>query len=380
MEQSIYKIEISRSALEHNISLLTKNLKNFFPVVKFNAYGHGLVEVSKLCLTFESAKKLAGFAVGTISEGVALRKNGISQPIVVLLGVMPNAEIYTIKTAKEYGLTIIVHDRKTLCDAVENGVSFAIKWNTGMNRLGFEEKDIPFILEYLEGKNPRLDLTISHLAMADILSDEGKNCTQSQINLFNAFTQRVKEKFPSLKTSLGQSACILTSDAPVSDIGRLGISMYGANPFFDTPWEDYGKNFRQVMHVSAPILSIREIQDGDGVGYGLETKMKGTRQVAAVGIGYSDGYRRSRVSEQGLEIPVQALYKGKRVPRLSNVCMQVSFFDVTGYDAKAGDDIYLLGGEGDNIIRPEELAKWWDTIAYETLCLLGRTTNRKIIN
>ncbi len=232
----------------------------------------------------------------------------------------------------------------------------------------------------LENKNAKLEISFSHLAMADILSSDGITCSQEQIAMFNRVTQRLKEKFPNISSSLGQSAHILTTKEAIADISRLGISMYGANPFYGTAWEEHGQGLMPVMSVSAPILTIRDVEDGCGAGYGLEPKMKGKRKIAVVGIGYSDGYRRSLVSKAHEITPIHGLFNGKRVQRVGNVCMQVSFFDITGCEAKVGDRLYVLGGTGKNTISSDELAAWWDTIAYEPLCQMGRTDNNEIID
>ncbi len=148
MGPSMYRVHISRSALEHNINVLAKNVVSYFPVIKHNAYGHGLVNVAKLCLSYPVANKLAGFGVGTVQEAIELRKSGINQKILALLGEIPLSDWDDIAQAKEHNIILSVHDKEGLKRAVENNISFAIKWNTGMNRFGFTEAELPYVLEF----------------------------------------------------------------------------------------------------------------------------------------------------------------------------------------------------------------------------------------
>ncbi len=380
MLDTMYKVQISLSALSNNIDLLSKNTSLFYPVIKSDAYGHGLVDIAKACLSFESSKKLAGFAVGNVFEAVKLREAGITEPILALLGEMPIEGWYDAQKAKEGNITLLVHDKETLSAAVENEISFALKWNTGMNRFGFEIDDLPSVLEYLENKkNLRFELSMSHLAMADDLSAEGIEVTNSQVEMLNLINEKVRAKFPDVKSSVGQSANVLANEKPLSDISRLGVSMYGVNPFYGTKDEHLGNALQPVMQVSAPVLAIKNIGEGVGIGYGLESKMPSDKKIAVVGIGYCDGYRRSYFSQKGKDFSEYGLYKDIKVRRVGRVCMQVTFFDVTGLDIKVGDNIYLLGGEKEQQIYADELGQWWETIAYEPLCQLGKTSNREII-
>ncbi len=385
MSHAMHKMQISQSALESNLKLLSKNTKYFMPVVKFNAYGHGLCDIAKLCKKFDHEKKLVAFAVGNINEGVSLRKSGIQEDILALLGEIPLLDgISTmnkedIRLAKENNIITVAHNKETLNHAVENNVPFALKWNTGMNRLGFAFEDIPYILEYIENKKINFKFNLSHLPMCDNLSSEACEFSNAQANMLKEITKKIKEKFPHVLSSMGQSGSILANEKPIADVSRLGVAMYGVNPFYGTEWEETGKGLKPVMNICAPILSVREIEKDNQVGYCLGSKTDKKSKIAVVAIGYSNSYRRSVVSEGVKPKPVYAYYQGKRISRLANVCMQLSFFDVSSCEAREGDYIYLLGGEGKNAILPEELAKWWDTIAYEVLCQLSITNLREII-
>ncbi len=377
MHSAICKKYISKSALEHNIDLLTRNISSYFSVVKSNAYGHGMCDVAKMCLTFQSVKKLAGFAVGTVDEALILRKEGIGESIIVLLGAMPQRYEEEFALAKQHNLIMLVNNETCLKMAVEAKIPFGIKWDTGMNRLGFTQEDIPFLLDYLKDKkNARLDLSVSHFALPEDLEPLSLAKTRGQLEKFNMFTQGIKELFPHVKTSLGQSAYTLANEMPMSDIARLGLSMYGINPFYETKWSQRGEALKPVMSVSAPILNVRKLKAGEGIGYGFRDMAEKDRDIAVVGIGYDNGYRRLLPSK---ERRVQANYKGKRIELVGVVCMQVCFFDVTGLNAKEGDEVFVMGGEGQNAVTAEELTSWWNAIPYEAICDLGKTNNSEII-
>ncbi len=378
MRSSIYKKYISSSALEQNIAILTRDLPSYYAVVKSNAYGHGMLNVAKMCLEFDTAKKLAGFSVGTVDEALLLRKAGIEKDIIVLLGALPFSCEEEVLFAKEFNLTLIVHNENCLKMAVEAGLSFGIKWDTGMNRLGFTEEQAPSVLDYLKDKpKARLDLSVSHFAIPEDLDPYALEQTRSQFEKFNSFTARLKELFPKVKTSLGQSAYTLAKELPLFDIGRIGLAMYGINPFYGTKWAQRGENLKHVMSVSAPILNVRKLKANEGIGYGLRDMAEKDREIAIVGIGYDDGYRRILPSK---DIKMQALYKGRRIDLVGVVCMQVCFFDVTGLNAKEGDEVFVMGGEGENAVHAEELTSWWNTIPYEAICQLGKTNKSEITN
>ncbi len=388
MLHAMHKLHISRSALENNIKILSKNTRYLMPVVKFNAYGHGLVDIAKLCLDYDYAKKIIAFAVGNIEEGVRLRKslaleNNANIDILALLGEIPLFEKLNEKDiylAKEHSIITVVHNKEGLKNAVENGIPFALKWNTGMNRLGFSFDELAFVMEYVENNNADFKYNLSHMSSCDILSPEADIFTQNQSTKLDEITKALKEKFPHILSSIGQSGSVLANENPVSDVSRPGVSLYGANPFYNTKWEDLGSKLKPVMSISVPIVSVREVLANEVVGYGIGSRMEKDCKVAVAAIGYSNGYRRSVVSEGIKPKPVYGLYNDKRVERVNNVCMQLSFFDVTGTNAREGEEIFILGGEGKNAISPSELAKWWDTISYEVLCQLSLSDLRTLTN
>ncbi len=380
---TLYKVSISQQALKNNIDILTKNTHAFFPVVKANAYGHGIIEVAKMCLSFESANKIKAFNVGTIEEAILLRKHGINTPVLALLGSTTINSKSNIELAKQYDIMVVVHNKETLQEAIEAKLSFALKWNTGMNRFGFNEDELENLLDYLQSqKNLRFEVNMSHFAMADDTSEEGIKFTKYQIEKFNSIHKRVQKKFPHALASLGQSAYALTSQSKQEYASqyspRLGLAMYGLNPFYNTQYEHLAKDLKPVMNVYAPILELRKLKAGDSIGYG-QVQVQKESVIALVGIGYAHSYR--RVAQFGNYTAPQlfGVHKNTRVACIGNICMEVSFFDVTHTNAKIGDVIYVLGGEQECTIKAEELTQSWGTIPYEAICQLGKTSERIFI-
>ncbi len=385
MNSSLYSVNISLKALENNIALLTKDVNDYIAVIKADAYGHGLCETAKAILSFETSKKLHSFAVGNVDEAVELRdKVQLDHKILALLGALPYSSM-EIQKAKQRDITLLVHNKVSLQVALENNLSFAVKWNTGMNRFGFNFDELPEVLGYIKGKNKaRFELNLSHLATAEELSDFEKDFVESQIEQFSNIANSILEEFPKATFSFGQSANILNRKPNSRDIVRLGLAMYGVNPLYNTDLEEKGKGLKPVMSVKSPILAINTIEKGQSLGYGQRQNLEQTSEVAIVGIGYADGYRRQYFASKDYENKAKntimyACYQGRRIPLLGSVCMQVAFFDVSGLNAKLGDEIYLLGGENKNAIKVEELSAWWGTIPYEPLCTFGKTIQRKYI-
>ncbi len=385
MTSSLYDVNISFQALKDNLALLSKDAISYTAVIKADAYGHGLVETAKAILSSSSKDKLYSFAVGSICEGVKLKKENLSNvPILAMLGAVPN-NTGELHKAKEADLTVLVHNKEGLQDALENNISFAVKWNTGMNRFGFGIDEIPSVLDYIKSKeNARFELNLSHLATAEELDDFEESLVQHQMDEFSHVAKGIIRDFPKVKFSFGQSAHVLKRSPNKRDIVRIGVSMYGINPFYGTKEEELGSKLKAVMSVCAPIVALNTLEAGESLSYGHKFCLKKKSEIAIIPIGYADGYRRQYFTSVNYEdeeknVTIQAMYKGRRISLVGSVCMQVALFDVSGLNAQLGDKIYLLGGESENAIKAEELSAWWGTIAYEPLCQLAKNIERKYI-
>lgn len=359
------KVEIDLKAIQHNYRVLCSiSAGQIMPVVKADAYGHGMEKTAHSLLPLG----VQTFAVGTIDEGIALRQSLSGVGIYSLLGPLSPEDFHNVF---EYRITPAVHSWFQLEQLVQNcpqgyRLKIGIKFDTGMGRLGFEPGQAAETAHYLAA-NPCLvpEMIISHLACADIPQMESRVMEQSRIldSICSVFSQA---KFK-VQKSLSNSAAILSFPSICKGVARPGIALYGGNPFAGTCRQDKGTSLKQAMSVKAPVLCVHDLARGQGISYGLTFVAHRDMRVAIIGCGYADGYSRSLSNKSWM------VYNGKRLPVLGKVCMQLTAVDVTGApELVPGDEVFILGGSGQNRIDIHELAVWWGTISYEVFCLLGK--------
>ncbi|MFP4466363.1 MAG: alanine racemase [Candidatus Goldiibacteriota bacterium] len=344
--------EIDLAALKYNFTALKrKTKKKIIPVIKANAYGHGIVEISRF-LEKECGADI--LAAARMSEGIQLRKNGIKTGILILNGAGKDE----ISDAVRNNLAVSVHcaeklkDVSAFCAKNRKKADIHLKFNTGMNRLGISLTDALRVKKTVD-MNPRIRLKgiYTHFADAD-----KKNDTR---------TLKQARELEKLKKIFGDgpmyhaanSAAAARYESVRFDAVRPGIMLYGCYP---------GGGFRfdiklkPVMSLSAPVIQVRKIKKGDKVSYGGKYTAPSVRTIAVVGIGYGDGFFRS-LSNKGY-----VLIKGKKAPVLGAVCM-----DMTAVRApektKNGDRAVVFGKSGKAVISVEQIAEKAGTIPYEIL-------------
>ena len=366
MFSSHIRILIHKKQLLHNLALLKARHPMLMPVVKADAYGHGVLEVSKIL----AENGVEHLAVGSVEEGVALRTSGNSGFILALLGALSQNDI---ALAHEHGIAPLVHSYETL-SAIEtffqNGADgmrmpIALKLDTGMSRLGFEPERTEELVQRLqEIQAVEPVLVLSHLAAAD--EQDLHSITEAQAERFMHGFRILQRSFPHLKTTLLNSPGMLTCPHFPSDLARPGFTLYGGNPLAGTAQEALGADFLPVMEVRVPVLSVHSLKSGGTVSYGCTFRAERPMNVAVIGIGYADGYPRSLSSRGFAEI------RGKRAPILGRICMQMTIVDVTDIPfVQPGDPVTILGGNGPESISPAEIGDWAGTIPYELFCTLG---------
>jgi alanine racemase len=339
------------------------------PVVKSDAYGHGLIPASKVL----AAAGARSFAVGAVTEALALRAacSG-GEMILALLGVL-DAEEAALAAAAD--IVPLVHDARGMELLAARGMPerparIAVKWNTGMARLGFEPEEAGEVLERLRAlPGLRPVLCLSHMAAADMPEEDAFSARQ--IRVFGEISALMKSAFPDLRASLANSAALLGHPAAAFDLARPGIALYGCNPFCGTSLEHLGADLECAMDVGAPLLQIRDLKPGESAGYGRAFTAKRAMRAGIIGTGYADGYARSFSGRGVLTL------RGRRVPVLGRVCMGMLLIDASDApDARPGDTAWILGGPDGNAVRIHELARLWGSIGYEVFCLLGRNEKR----
>ncbi|MEM9190829.1 MAG: alanine racemase [Myxococcota bacterium] len=351
------RAEVSLEAIAHNYREVRRVVGvPVLAVVKADAYGHGVVSVARR-LAREGA---ASFGVALAEEGLELRAAGIRRPILVLNGVYGGA----YQDVLDAELTPVVYDLDTVAAfaAVDPAFAFHLKIDTGMSRLGVSHRALPMFLAGLE-RFPRVIIrgVMTHLAAADT----DPEFTALQLDRFDGAVDAIRRRGHEPTTvHAANSAGALLSPRARYDMVRPGIALYGAAPF------SHGLTLRPTLRLRTEIIRVAEIEPGDSVGYDRTFVAKAPCRIATLPIGYGDGllFR----SEQARV----ALVKGVRCPIVGRVSMDLSAVDITAVSATVGDEVVLLGRQGNAEIQAEELAAGSGTIPYEVLTSVSRRVPR----
>lgn len=344
-------------------------------VLKADAYGHGAVRCAQAL-----SRKVWGFAVSLVEEGVELRRADIELPIVVL------GCYYGLshRDVVAYRLTPVVADAADLprfSRAAEDlevaRVSIHLKIDTGMSRLGVRPERLDDFVAALKA-TPRLQLggLCSHLAEADGPSEEP---TDSQLRRLAECRARLQAAglSPGVVHVANTAAAVRFADARF-DLVRPGIGLYGVAPSH-TPLQ----GLWPVMSWKTRIVALREVPADTGVSYGGVTRMKRPSRIATLPVGYADGYTR-RMSDRA-----QVLCAGRRCKVLGPITMDMTMVDVTDVPAELleiGDQVVLLGAQtgSDGVAEPpitlDEMAGWAGTIPWEICCAISKRVPRVYVD
>ncbi len=347
--------DIDASALARNLAVVRARApgSRVLAIVKADAYGHDLVPAARTL----ARAGADGFGVACVDEALALRESGIRERILVLEGVTASAEL---AAARRAGLGLVVHADWQLAllerDGFDGLSCVWVKFNTGMNRLGFPPGAAASVRMRLDalGVSPVL---MSHLACADE-PERGENTRQ-----LRAF-EKLKAVFPG-PASLANSAAVLTLPAARCDWVRPGLLLYGVSPLPERDAAALG--LRPAMTLKARVLAVQDVAAGEGVGYGEDWKASRASRVAIASIGYGDGYP-WRGSPGAA-----ALVRGHRASLVGRVSMDMLGLDVTGIAGVVPGDEVVLWGKG---LPVEEVARAAGTIPYELVCDVTRRVPR----
>jgi alanine racemase len=361
--------EVDLAALRKNVDVLTATVGpgvGILAVVKADAYGHGAVACARAL-----ERKVWGFAVSLVEEGVELRRGGIEAPIVVLGSFYG----YAHRDVVAYRLTPVVADEADVdkfaraADELATGrIGLHLKVDTGMARLGVRLERLEAIVARIAGTaGVELAGLCSHLASADA-DDEAP--TEAQLARFEEARARVAAAGlrPTL-THFANSAATLRFASTRYDLVRPGLALYGYSP---SPAAAYS-GLRAALTLKSRIVSVRQLAVGDSVSYGGMWTAGAPARIATVPIGYADGYTRRLTGK------AQVLVGGRRCPVVGAITMDMTMVDVTAVpDAKPGDEVVLLGGQGEGAQRidADELAAWAGTISWEIFCGISKRVPR----
>ena len=360
------RLELSRSGIQNNYrhfhSLLKPETKILI-LVKANGYGHGAVPFAQEM----EALGASYFGVALPGEGVELRKAGISLPILVLTtGTEDYPEM--IRYGLEPGipdLHALIRLREELRKVGRRDYPVHINIDTGMHRLGFMEREIQGLIDFIaESPEIHIEGLYTHLAAAD--EPQHDAFTLGQIALYEKLSTRIMEHLPykPLRHVLN-SAGIERFTQYQYDMVRLGIGIYGISA-------TASPGLRPAAFYRCPILQIKDLLPEDGtVGYGRHGKLgPGVTRSATLCVGYADGINR-HLGQGAASFSVN----GKLAPTLGNICMDMCMIDVTGIDCEEGDMVTIFG---DNPTAAD-IARILDTIHYEIFTSVPRRVNRVIV-
>ncbi len=318
--------------------------------VKADAYGHGLAAVS---LALEDEVDALG--VACVEEAAQLRACGVASPILLMEGGF-NAD--DLDEAQSLGCWIVIHNHDQLQTFLKHPLAPAkiwIKIDSGMHRLGFHPSEISDVWQKLQSASDHSELLfMTHFACADELQN---NFTQTQLQIFKEATDQF-----GVQTSMANSAAVLAWPDTHTDWNRPGFMLYGVNPLDGET--ERTTELQAAMTLSSSVMAVKNLRQGEGVGYNHAWRASKDCRIAVVACGYGDGYPRQ------LRNSTPVLVKGKRAESVGHVAMDMMTIDVSRLDhVKVGDQVELWGPN----LSIKEVASHSDMSPYE---LMTRVTSR----
>ena len=381
LEQKVHEtiLEVNLNAVVDNLNYFRSFLKpetKMVCMIKADGYGAGAVEIAK---TLQD-QRVDYLAVAVVDEGVTLRKAGITANIMIM-----NPEMTAFKTMFDYDLEPEVYSFR-LMDALikaarKEGITgwpVHIKFDTGMHRLGFDPvDDIYKLIDRLKHQNAIIPRSVfSHFVGSD--SDGFDDFSARQFALFDEGSSKLQAAFThKILRHIDNSAGIEHFPERQLDMCRLGIGLYGVNPYTTIPEPVEGlvegsvegsvSPLKCVSTLKTTILQIRNVAAGETVGYSRKGKLDRDSVIAAIPIGYADGLNRHLGNRHGY-----CLVNGQKAEYVGNICMDVTMIDVTDIPCMEGDQVEIFGEH----LPVTALSDTLDTIPYEILTGVSNRVKR----
>ena len=363
-------VDIDMQAARHNfqtVRQLVGEQVKICAIVKANGYGHGSIELSKLYV----AEGVDFLAVATIDGALKLRNAGIEVPILVL-GWTPT-EAYQAAVENDVRLTMYdLQEIKKLNEAAASKGKKALvhlKIDTGMTRLGFmaTEENLEQIAQALALPNIEIEGIFSHFSKAD---EKSKDYAYKQLAIFKDFVARLEEKtgYHIPIKHMANSAAIIDLPEAHLDMVRPGIVLCGLQPSSEML---NTADLQPVLSWKAKVSRVQQVPAGTLIGYGGTYQAEKTMTVATIPVGYADGYNRL-LSNKGY-----VLYQGKKLPIVGRVCMDQFMVDASSAaNLQAGDEVILIGSQGEQSLTVTEMAEMLQTIDHEIICAIAARVPR----
>jgi len=358
--------EINLGAIAHNLQEIKRKVApaEIMAVIKADAYGHGLKEVARVAL--ENNARYLG--VSTVEEGVQLRKQ-TTTPILVFGGFFENQ----IKACLEHDLELTLFDFERAgalskqAQASGNSAKVHIKVDTGMTRVGVHwQESLDFICRVSELRYVKIVGIYTHFASADA---KDKSFAKTQLQRFQKVLTELEMRniqIPLKHTA--NSGAILDLPESYFDMVRPGVSIYGYYPSFEAT---ESINLQPAMSFKSQVVAVKQVESGTKISYDSTYETVKQTKIVTVPVGYADGYNRL-LSNQG-----EVLIRGKRYPVVGQVCMDFIMVDIgLENDVQTGDEVVLLGCQGDEEISIYEICEKLNTIPYEFTCMISSRVPR----
>lgn len=371
--QTVALVHLER--LQHNVRLLKAKLAagvQMMATVKADGYGHGALEVSKAALS-AGADRLG---VATVEEAVALRQSGITAPVLVY-GALPEQAAIAVL---DYDIAVTVtgiNDIRILADAAKrqrHSVRVHVKLDTGMGRLGIRSADeMLTVLSHISAY-PLIELEgiFTHLSSADEMHHaDGRVYSEMQRRRFIEWVHVAKRAGYHVPIAhIANSAALLWGPEYHFDMVRPGIAMYGFHP---APAWNQDVDLQPVLELRTSITRIARMQAGEAVSYGRTYVTEKEEVIATVPVGYGDGIPRALTNRGYVEV------NGAIAPIVGTICMDQLMINVTGFDAKVGDQVVIYSQLIESKASIQSHADLLDTIPYELLCRITSRVPRQHI-
>jgi alanine racemase len=356
--------EVDLDCIHANLTSIKKHLTKgveMIAVVKANAYGHGDVQVAETALEAGAAY----LAVAFMDEAIALRNKGITAPILVLGATRPE----DIQVAAKFNITLTVFQQEWLEDALkhlktDNRISFHIKVDTGMGRIGVRSVTELMAVEQIISENAQFNLEgiFTHFATADELDE---TYMYKQLALFEGMVSALKQKPRYIHSS--NSAAALRYPKTYFNAVRIGIAMYGLTPSIEMEHK-IPFQLREAFSLRSRLVHVKKMQKGEKVSYGATYETGEEEWIGTIPIGYADGWIRRL---QGQEV----LVEGTRSPIVGRICMDQCMIRLP-YEVPIGTTVTLIGAQENQFISVNEIAEKLETINYEVPCIIANRVPR----
>jgi alanine racemase len=358
---------IDLEAVRHNVRALMPEKAAVMAVVKANGYGHGAVPVAMAAVEGGAA----WLGVAMVEEGLALRQGGVGAPVLVLTEFPPGSE----RDALDAGLTPSLYTRGGLdrlaTAAGGRPVGVHVKVDTGMHRVGLPPSEAVPFLHAVAAAGLQVEGLWTHFAKSEELNDP---FTSIQVERFNAVLDAVRSAGLRPLVHAANSAAAMARPDLDFDLVRLGLAIYGLCPGPDLREPAAAAGLRPAMSWRSAVTMVKRVAAGERISYGQHYRVERESTIATVPVGYADGYGRRSSGK------AHVLIRGRRYPVAGTVTMDQLMVDCGDDPVQAGEEVVLIGRQGELHLTADDLAGWTGTINYEVVCGVSERVPREYVS